>query len=312
IAEIFSNYPDAEEAIRHLYELMGYMIQPTREHAAWVLFHGKGANGKSLVAGALQALVGPTGSTSRSLGTMGDQSRNNHAEAGLVGKLMLVDDDFRKGAMLPDDQLKRLSEAKLITANPKGSAEFNFVCRTTPMILSNHWPRTSDSSYGLERRGHIFHFNRVFSEQEKDVTLLRRIIETELPGLLNHCIAGWRRLMSRGHFIEPQSCRKYKDVWLANRNVPSSFISEHVTMDKTHRESGMRLWEAFTAWSQEANAGFKMGRYTFYESIDELPNVAKIKVDNVTYFTGIRLVDVEKLGLLADLLDEDDTMDDLI
>ena len=63
--------------------------------------------------------------------------QNAHDEATLVGRLLLADDDYRAGELLPDDMLKKLSEAKLLSANPKFASTFNFVARCFVMILTN-------------------------------------------------------------------------------------------------------------------------------------------------------------------------------
>lgn len=312
LKRIFRDNPDTDDIIRHLYEVMGYIIQPQRNFAAWVMFYGTGSNGKSFVATVLQSILGKHSWIGKQLGNFG--SGNNHAEAALVGKLLVVDDDYDKGSMLPDGQLKRMSEAKGMTANPKGASEFNFVCRSTPLILCNQWPRTKDISYGLERRAVVFDFNTTIDDEEKDLNLLERVIRNEMPGILNHLVDGWLRLRERGRFQEPKSCLIAKDTWLACRNGLATFLAEclKVTGNKDDRVTGADLWQCFQNWADGDNgSGHRIGRNSFFSEMGSLQGVRKIKPNNTTTFLGIKItfnpspLDGIDLGDGDDLDDED-------
>ncbi len=289
---IFEGYNDREEMIRHLHEVLGYIIQTTRNMAAWVMFYGSGSNGKTFILQVLQALMGSSGTINCSLGDFSGPSKSNHVEANVVGKMLLVDDDFKKGAMLPDDILKKLSEAKMMTANPKFGAQFNFVSRVTPVVLTNHLPKTSDNSYGLTRRALVFHFKNTITEDEKDIELPDRIRRNELSGVLNHLIAGWERLQKRGRFSVPLSCEKAKALWLANRNVVAVFAAEvlDVTGDRNDVLEGHTVWDAFKQWGIDENAGTKWGRNNFYSELEATPGVTKFTTRTATVaFKGVRL-----------------------
>lgn len=307
IRRLFIDKEDTDDVIRHLYEVMGYVIQPQRNMAAWTLFYGNGRNGKSFVSSVLMALMGHKTWASKSLADYSG-SRNSHIEAGLVGKLLLVDDDFKKGAMLPDDTLKKLSEVKPVTANPKGADEFNFICRTVPLILSNSWPKTADTSYGLERRALVFHFSSRIREEEVDEMLKDRIIDNELPGLLNHLIAGWRRLRERGRFLEPSSCRRAKALWLNSRNSLAMFMAEHIefTGDQSHRVPAQDIWQAFQLWGESDNSATRWGRTTFYDEIAAVEGVTSKRPSGIRQFYGLRLINTDRLGGYFDLDDLDD------
>jgi len=288
LQRIFRDNPDPDEMIRHLHEFMGYIVQPQRNFAAWGLFYGKGSNGKSFVASVLQQIAGRHSWVAKQIAGFGQN--NNHAEAGLVGKLLLVDDDYDKGALLPDGQLKKMSEAKAMTANPKGSAEFNFVCRATPLILANQWPKTKDISYGLERRVLVFDFNSTITEEERDLKLLERVIHNELPGILNHLIDGWMRLDKRGRFLEPLSCRRAKEAWMSRRNSMAVFVSDclEITGEETDQVTGAELWSCFQNWAAGDNFN-RYGRNSLYEEIGCMPGVVSLKPGNVRTFRGVKI-----------------------
>lgn len=312
LQRIFRDNPDADDIIRHLHEFMGYIVQPQRNFAAWGLFYGKGSNGKSFVASVLQQIVGRHSWVAKQISGFG--LNNNHAEAGLVGKLLLVDDDYDKGALLPDGQLKKMSEAKAMTANPKGTSEFNFVCRATPLILANQWPKTKDISYGLERRVLVFDFNSTITEEEKDLNLLRRVLRNEMPGILNRMVDGWLRLSARGRFLEPLSCRRAKETWMSRRNLMSAFVHDclEVTGNPDDRVVGSALWECFQNWGAGDGISNRYGRNGLYDEVGLLQGVERIKPGNVVTFRGLRIKHNPSPLDDVDLGDEDDLDDDLI
>lgn len=289
--ELFANSEDPAETISHLYEVMGYLLQTKREFASWVLFFGKGSNGKSLVAATLQNLLGSNGVTNVSLAELNGNRKSQHAEAGLVGIRLLIDDDFEKGAALPDGIMKKLSEGKMLTANPKHTGTFNFVATATPMILANHWPRTLDNSYGLVRRALIFHFKTRLPDGKQDIGLGARIREKELSGVLNHLIAGWHRLMKRGAFKPSYACEKAKLFWLGKRNVVATFLSEFLefTENPYDRVPAIEVWQRFRAWAEDENAGTKQGKHTFYEELQAAPGVEKYMRNGQAWFRGVKL-----------------------
>ena len=291
LERIFEGYPDRDDMIRHLHEVMGYICQTKRNLATWVMFYGKGSNGKSFVGGVLQALIGPTGSINVSLGSFSEHNKNDHVEAQIVGKMLMIDDDFAKGSALPDGTLKKLSEAKTLTANPKFADTFNFVSKVTPVLLTNHWPRTSDNSYGLTRRAIVFNFTNTLSEEEKDIDLLDRITQNELSGVLNHMIAGWERLQKRGRFDHPPSCISAKDQWLGHRNVVAVFMAEKLVVTGNPKDhiSGSEVWSEFKTWGIDENAGAKWGRNSFYSELSATPGVAKVATkDETVAFRGVK------------------------
>lgn len=289
---IFANDVDQEDMIRHLHEVFGYLLQPTRNHQKFIIWHGAGSNGKSLLMSILQSLMGPRAWCAIDIADMSGSGKSNHLEAALVGKLMFCDDDFAKGNLLPDGMLKKLSEQKMLTANPKHGQMFNFICRANPLILTNHWPRTKDNSHGLERRAMIFDFRRKFSESEKDIGLVDRIIRHELSGILNKAIAGFSRLQKRGRFKEPTSCLIAKQKWLNQRGAVPQFVGECVKITGKDRDrvDAMDLWDTFVQWSSAENLTTKIGRNTFYDEVSTVCGMPIRKSQTKRYLTGVKLI----------------------
>lgn len=146
LSEIFGEANDPENMVRHWHEFMGYAIQPQRDIASFWMFIGHGSNGKSKLIETLQKLVGPDAVLNDQISSF---QRDRFNVAALVGKILFVDDDLAEGVILADGLLKKISEAKEVSArNPYGREKFNFRCLALPVMAGNSYPTTR--SHGPE------------------------------------------------------------------------------------------------------------------------------------------------------------------
>lgn len=287
---VFQECREPDAMIRHFYEVFGYIMQPSREQALWVMLHGPGDNGKSFVLGIISEVMGKGSVIAKSIAEIATNT-NTHFTSSLVGKLMLLDDDLKAHTLLPDGWLKKLSEAKLLSADPKFAQPFEFIARAIPVILTNPWPSTADLSEGLRRRVQVFDLQHVLTDAEKDPNHLRIIRACELPGILNRLIAGMQRFLARGgKFDPPAECLEAKARWLSSSNTTMRFVQEcveRVTTRTSVRASD--LYDHYTQWLRfwETNAK-PLGRNKFYEAMDAL-RLKRTSHANAVYYSRIKL-----------------------
>jgi P4 family phage/plasmid primase-like protien len=226
LAGVFRDNQEPDEMIRHFWEFAGYVIQPSKNLPSWWLLYGNGQNGKTKMIETVVGLMGPT-VLPRSISEFADTSRNNHALASLVGKLMMLDDDANTIKSLPESALKKLAESKSFEANPKGKDAYVFQSCATPVILVNNWPPIQDLSYGLRRKAFVVPFRRKFTSKEQILDINKTILKDETPGVLNRSLQGYQRLRKRGYFLEPKECLAAKEEWLRAANPLIEFARGH-------------------------------------------------------------------------------------
>lgn len=297
VRKVFKSCKDPENVIRHFEEVMGYILQPTRHQAIWVMLKGPGGNGKSFLMSVISTLMGPQAVIGHSIDDL-SKNPSAHFTDSLQGKLMLLDDDLKAGTLLPDDWLKKLSEAKLMTANPKFGRPYNFTARSIPVILTNAWPSTVDLSEGLRRRATIFESDHVLTEEEKDPKHYREIIGAELPGVLNRLVAGFRRFLARGQkFDVPAESLASTNEWQAQSNPTALFASKALQRvdDKGCHVTGQRVYDAYQNWARHWEHNIRtLGRSKFYEALFKL-GYKRVSHGNLTTFSGVKLLQVEGL-----------------
>ena len=291
LKETFKNLPDCDDVIRHFYEVIGYILHPEKSPAKWFLLRGNGSDGKTTQMKIISALLGsavlPESIERFSTGSFAD----SHATSSLVGKLLVYDDDLNKNIVLPDGTLKKLSEDGQITANPKGYQPFTFTKVCTVVMCCNGTPKTKDISKGFRRRAMVIPFDRGFTKEEQDPTILKYIIKNELSGVLNKALEGLKRLKQRGYFQEPQSCKEAKNSWLDSANSTAGFIRDCVEITKqfnTDKVSLNDLYMAYCNYCEEQNYLHVTAKNSFKESCMELGLAVKSRGRHHS-FVGIKL-----------------------
>ena len=247
LAEIFSNADDPAEMIRHWHELVGYLIQPRRHIPLILVCLGGGSNGKSMLVQTIRQLLGPGLVSAQRIENL---DRHRFASASLLGKLLLVDDDVRAGIRLPDGELKKISEAKPITAEHKYGPSFEFVVRSVPVLLCNNTASLADVSYGMSRRLMVLPFDRTFRD-DADPTRFPTIWKTEMAGVLNRSIDGLQRLLQRGQFELPTAVRRAKAEWLKEANPLTAFVDECCSRDPLGKCLLQDFYGSYRHWAQE-------------------------------------------------------------
>lgn len=289
---VFRNCLDPEGMVRHVWELIGYCINDSRWMKRWVLLHGATNTGKSTLLRVLQALLGDA-CLAQEMATYGS-NKNQFTEGGLLGKLLLADDDFDKAGSLPDGLLKRISEEKRITTEIKFGGLLSFMARVVPVICSNHRPVTRDVSTAFRDRALVIDFDVPFVGAERSDQVRDRML-SELPGILVKAVDGLSRLRARGEFDVPIDGQAAHRSWEKNSNAVMMWLDE-CTLQQTSAEGGRwemkrsDAWRSFDRWMRDAGGAARMSKGQFFERLEMiLGNPGKR--DGVIGWTGVQLSD---------------------
>lgn len=211
---------------RHLWELYGYTLTSKKNIAAFIALTGPGGNGKSQILNALSAVLRSDSGSRAVFGSLTDfgSGKSTHAFAQLVGKLAFIDDDAEYGAKLPSDVLKKVSENKMLTSNPKYKNAFVFENQSICWLASNSWPYTGDTSNGIRRRAHILNLTNVYTQGENADSSIPEKIKNEAPGIFNRMIEGLIRFRKRGFFEMPAELHDTAAEWEVQTNPVAAFL----------------------------------------------------------------------------------------
>ena len=184
---------------------------------------------------------------------------------------MLIDDDYARGVALPDGFLKRASEAKHMTANPKFANEYRFVCRVVPVILSNYWPVTRDTSMAIRERAVVFNLDHYIEPEDRSDRKRRYILEHELDGIAYRWIQAYARARKRGRLPETPETEAEREMWAVRSNPANEFVNEQVCLDSSGFIHTGDIWVRYRDWSRHSNPGGRMlNKSSLFERMDEL------------------------------------------
>jgi putative DNA primase/helicase len=202
-------FDDDEEAKTLLQDFFGYVLSPDTSQQKILLAIGPRRCGKGTIARILTALLGKA-----SVGgpTMSGLAGEFGLEP-LVTKSLAIISDARIGARTNKavivERLLSISGEDSLTISRKHTTALDQKLPTRIMILSNELPTLSDSSGALAGRYVILLMKKSFLGKE-DPALTAKLL-TELPGILNWALVGYRRLRERGHFAMPESANEASD-----------------------------------------------------------------------------------------------------
>jgi putative DNA primase/helicase len=265
----------------------GYCLTGDTSQQKMLLIVGPRRSGKGTIARVLTRLVGGSnvaGPTTSSLaGPFGLQP--------LIGKSLAIVSDARfsgKDIQTVIERLLCISGEDSLTIDRKHLTSVTMKLPTRFVFLTNELPRMNDSSGALAGRFMILRLTESFYGRE-DKSLTDRLL-TELPGILNWAIEGWRRLRERGRFVQPASVedavRDMEDL--------SSPVGAFVR-DRCEIGPGMRAWvdDLYRAWKYWCEADGRVSvttKQTFGRDLmAAVPGVSTRVSTTARFYQGIAL-----------------------
>lgn len=232
------------ESLDLLQEWFGYCLTDDTSQQKMLLMVGPKRSGKGTIARVLAKLIGAAnvcGPTTSSLaGPFGLQP--------LIGKTLAIVSDARfhgENIATVVERLLCISGEDTLTVDRKHLTSVTMKLPTRFMFLTNEFPRLTDASGALAGRFVILRLTESFYGKE-DTGLTDRLL-SELPGILNWAIEGWRQLNERGHFVMPTRVRDVVQEIEDLSSPVAAFVRTECVVGP-----GRRIWvdDLYAAWKE--------------------------------------------------------------
>jgi len=271
-----------------LQEWFGYCLTGDTSQHKMLLIVGPKRSGKGTIARVLTRLVGASnvcGPTTSSLaGPFGLQP--------LIGKSLAIVSDARfsgKDVQTVIERLLCISGEDALTVDRKHMTSVTMKLPTRFVFLTNELPRLTDASGALAGRFMMLRLTESFYGRE-DKALTAKLL-TELPGILNWAIEGWRQLRERGHFVQPASVEDaLRDMEDLSSPV-GAFVRERCEVG-----SGLRVWidDLYASWKEWCEADGRISvttKQTFGRDLmAAVPGIVSRQGTNgIRFYQGIAL-----------------------
>lgn len=234
----------SEEVRRYLQSFFGWVVlghnRPHEEKfAIWL---GDGANGKSVAIGVLKALVGEENAATLSLNEL-----NGKSVELLTNRLVNVGSETERCEKVETAILKKLVSGEPVLATPKYRQHYTMTCKTALVFAVNDVPAIDDRSGGTWRRLMLVDWPVTLEEHERDKKLQDRLVQQELPGILNWALEGALRVLEEGLEV-PESVTTSGQRLRSENNAIALFVEDAVQLHKEAVIAKGDLYKAFKLW----------------------------------------------------------------
>lgn len=230
-----------EDKKKILQEFMGYVVAGDHPRAQrFLTLVGDGANGKSTFIEILSQLLGGENSKAVCALSLTDLTRQFERTA-LMGALLNVMDEsetYIDGGVW--EKLKNLVTGGMVNAAFKGKDAFQFTNKAKFIMLVNEIPKGANPNKGFYRRFLIIPCTAVFEGAKADRFIKDRIVNEELPGIMNFALKGYQRLLDQGYqFTKSVKAEEALREYESASNHVGAWCDMHVEMGIMEREGSI-------------------------------------------------------------------------
>jgi P4 family phage/plasmid primase-like protien len=249
----------------YLQRMAGYCLTGvTTEHALF-FFYGTGANGKSVFANTLTAIMGDYATAAAMdmfMATHGD--RHPTDMAGLRGARMVTSIETEQGSRWAESKLKALTGGDRITARFMRQDFFEFTPQFKLLVVGNHKPSIRNVDEAMRRRLHMVPFTVTIPPAKRDKSLSDRLL-AERDGFFAWALAGcleWQRTGLR----PPAAVMAATEDYFEAEDAVGRWIEERCTVGPSRSATSAMLYGDWKAWA-EANGEYAGSQKRFSESL---------------------------------------------
>jgi putative DNA primase/helicase len=240
--------PKADER-EGLLRIVGYCLTGLTSEQLWFFFHGIGANGKSVLLGLLEYLLGDYAAKIKTeLLMLQKGSTNSDPELlQLQGKRLIFANETQAGQRFDDAKVKAITGGDSISGRWLYS---NAVVTFTPifklLVVGNNYPAVTDDSHGFWRRVVVFPFNVSVPKANQD-GLLPQKLQAEASGILNKLVAAFRQYSASGLRL-PDSLSTATNIYRSEEDLVQQFIDEKCDVVAGAEISKEQLYDRYRRW----------------------------------------------------------------
>lgn len=291
---VFRGDPDAQEKADLLQEVAGCAVarHGTRlKKGQFVLLYGPSAdNGKSQILDMLSSLFPPHAVGAVSVEDWGDERHRASLQdvaLNAVGEL--------QGRSIVSAHFKAIVSGDRISARDVYRSAVGFRPTAVHVAASNKLPSFEGGvDRGVRARLLPIAFNRSIPRAEQEEGIGQRIAREEAALLLAWAVEGARRVVPRGAYAVPDSCRDALAAWAQGADPVLDWLAEAVKVDPsaTGVVGAAELFNAFREWARADGHSDRHlpGPREFGSRLEAQPGVARARTEHARGFRGLRLV----------------------
>jgi len=240
--------PDAEVRA-FVQRAAGWSLTGDTSPQQFLLLHGSGANGKSVLLSTLSWLLQDYAANTPSQTLMAQRFSGGATDdlARLRAVRMVTASETGDGDRLDTARVKALTSSEPVTARHLYGKHFEFVPRFSLWLATNHLPTVKEQDYGLWRRVALVQFPVTIEPADQD-RYLERKLRDEAEGILAWCVRGWQDFQKRGGLAAPPAVELQVEAYRESQDRLAPFLEACVVESPDARCTKKELYGAYCQW----------------------------------------------------------------
>ncbi|PLR25076.1 hypothetical protein SGCZBJ_12640 [Caulobacter zeae] len=306
---VLATWQPQEALRRYLQVLTGYGATGDTTEQAFIIFQGKGRDGKSTFMNMLRKLFGSYAATA-DVKTFLETGMKGGGDASpdlarLAGDTRLVSTaEPPKNAKLSDDRIKSFTGGGNITARHLREGIFEFEPVGKVFMECNARPQPQGSDEGIWRRLKLLLWENQIQKGTEDKELPRKLA-AEWPGILNWIVEGVQRWMVEG-LQDPPRVLEAIDEYRKGASPFAEWVSDYLVLDKGASTPASELYASYKAFITERDEK-PMSQTAFGRALADLQVIrgGRDGVGRVLRSGGRLKTDAERAADVVDTKDGD-------
>ena len=206
--------------------MASFLIRQNIDQKAF-MFLGHGENGKSVLMGVIQTILGTNNVTNTPLQKL---VHDQFMMERLNGKLANIFSDIESDELFKTGELKSLVCDESITVQQKHQKAYDMQPLVKLLFSCNLFPKTKDQTHGFFRRWIIVEWLRNFENDPDKIDDLKNKIcnnQEEINKIFSSLIPIARMLWNNQKFTHTKPEKEVKKMWLENSNPLESWIRQY-------------------------------------------------------------------------------------
>jgi|CZKU01.1.fsa_nt_gi putative DNA primase/helicase len=265
------------ELVAFVIAFLGYCLTgETREHVL-SFWHGKGGNGKSVLAELLLRIMGSyAGKAAPDLLFRTERTDRHPAEiADLHGLRLVFCNETARGRAWDEARVKDMTGGDRIKARRMREDFWEFDPTHKIIVFGNHKPTLRVIDEGMKRRLRLVPFAVSFVGRENR-NLLSDLM-TEAPGILRRLVGGCVAWHAHG-LPSADAIKQSTESYIADEDTLGQFFSEACTLHPDARTTRKRLRDAYVKWTEAGGEEKPIGAKAFAQAVRDLDGVTERQV----------------------------------
>jgi putative DNA primase/helicase len=233
----------------YVQKCFGYSLSGRRGEHVVLMLLGTGCNGKSVLLNIWATLLGEL-AISAPPDLITAKQTGHPAELAMLRGARLVTLSEPQDGRLAVERLKSLSGGDKITARHLHREFFEFTPACLLVVALNSRLRTNDAGTALWRRIREIDFPVTIPPERRDVHL-PEALRSELPGILNWALLGWRAYQTEG-LDPPEAVLAATQRYREQSDPLGAFLAEYFVEQPNAWVSQTELHKVFVRWAHEA------------------------------------------------------------